>query len=118
MTIHHHMTATVPAVRRPNDRIRGAAIGGDGTVVTTVAYRWLCRPMGMPARSEGIDMTVTATSSRRRRGARIAAAFGAAVVVAGLLSGPGAGGTAAASAVVHAVGDSTTASGEPVAVAA
>ena len=66
-------------------------------------------------------MTVTATSSRRRRGARIAgagAAFGAAAVLTGLLSsGLGAGDTAAASAVVHAAGESTTAPVEPVAVA-
>ena len=76
---------------------------------------------GDAGRSEGIDMTVTATSSRRRRGARIAgaaAAFGAAVVLTGLLSsGLGAGDTAA-SAVVHAAGEPTTAPGEPVAVAA
>ena len=67
-------------------------------------------------------MTVTATSSRRRRGVRIAgtaAAVGGAVVLTGLLSsGLGAGDTAAASAVVHAAGESTTSPGEPVAVTA
>ena len=67
-------------------------------------------------------MTVTATRSLRRRGARIAgtaAAFGGAVVLTGLLSsGLGTGGTAAASAPVHAAGESTTAPGEPVAVTA